>query len=161
SVAYACFRGSRIQTLAVAQSLWVHRVLGTWSRKIDRYIALTEFGRQKFIECGLPPDRIAIKPHFLETPPTPRFDHDGYALFVGRLAPEKGLLRLLRAWRELPWLPLRIVGDGPLRAELERLIHRDGVKSVELLGPMGLEECLGQLRGAQFLVFPSEWYEGL
>ena len=161
SVAYACFRGSRVQTFAVAQSLWVHRMLGTWTHKIDRYIALTEFGRRKFIDCGLPADRIAIKPHFLEAPPVPRFEHDGYAIFVGRLSPEKGLLTLLRAWRELPWLPLRIVGDGPLRAEVEGQIRREEVKSVELLGHMGLEQCLEQLRGARFLVFPSEWYEGL
>jgi glycosyltransferase involved in cell wall biosynthesis len=161
SVRYACFRDSRIQSLAVAQSLWLHRLLGTWSRCISLYIALTEFGRFKFVQSGLPPGRIEVKPHFLESPPVPEWDHDGYALFVGRLSAEKGVLTLLRAWRGLPHVPLRIVGDGPLRIEIETRLKRNGLENVVMLGEKPLEECLRLMRRARFIVFPSEWFEGL
>ncbi len=161
SVKYGCYRGSRLQTLAVAQSLAVHRALGAWTRKIDLYVALTEFGRKKFIACGIPEGQITVKSNFLESPPPPRYDHEGYAIFVGRLSPEKGLLTLLKAWRELPWLPLRVIGDGPLRPGLEARVQREGIKGFEMLGPLPLEACLAQLRGARFAIFPAEWYEGL
>jgi glycosyltransferase involved in cell wall biosynthesis len=161
SVRYACFRHSRIQSLAVAQSLWLHRLLGTWSRRITLYIALTEFGRSKFVQSGLPSERIEVKPHFLENPPAAEWDHDGYALFVGRLSPEKGVLTLLRAWGGLPHIPLRIVGDGPLRIEIESRLKRDGMENVVMLGERPLEECLRLMRRSRFIVFPSEWFEGL
>ena len=161
SVRYACFRGSRIQSLALAQSLWMHRALGTWAQRITLYIALTEFGRLKFIESGLPAGRLRVKPNFLESPPEAECAHDGYAVFVGRLSAEKGVLTLLQAWRRMPHVPLRIVGDGPLKAELERRVERDGLRNVSMLGVRSLEECLRLMRRSRLIVFPSEWYEGL
>jgi len=161
SVRYACFRHSRIQSFAVAQSLWLHRLLGTWSRRITLYVALTEFGRLKFIESGIPSERIEVKPHFLESPPAAEWDHDGYAMFVGRLSPEKGVSTLLHAWRDLPHVPLRIVGDGPIRTEMETRLKQDSLANVEMLGVRPLDECLRLMRRARFIVFPSEWFEGL
>jgi glycosyltransferase involved in cell wall biosynthesis len=139
----------------------MHRALGTWAQRITLYIALTEFGRLKFIESGLPADRLRVKPNFLESPPEAECAHEGYAVFVGRLASEKGVLTLLQAWRRMPHVPLRIVGDGPLRAELEMLVERDGLRNVSMLGVRSLEECLRLMRRCRFVVFPSEWYEGL
>jgi len=161
SVRYACFRHSRIETLAVAQSLWLHRLLGTWSRRITLYIALTEFGKLKFVQSGLPSERIEVKPHFLGSSPAVEWDHDDYAMFVGRLSPEKGVVTLLRAWRRISRVPLRIVGDGPLRGEIENRVKRDGLANVTMLGERPLDECLRLMRRSRFIVFPSEWFEGL
>ncbi len=160
-VVHACYRDSRAATAAVTGLLAVHHAMGTWRQKVDVYVALTEFARRKFVEGGLPEQRIAVKPNFLVRDPGARRGHGECALYVGRLAEEKGPQVLLKAWARLGGhVPLKIAGDGPLREELGRQVGAMGVTEAELLGLMSSEEIAGLLHGARFLVFPSVWYEG-
>lgn len=168
-VRHACYRNSRPATAVLAGMLAFHRRRGTWAERVDRYVALSEFARAKFVAGGMPPDRIAVKPNFVEPDPdtgaqAPSRDPTaaGYALFAGRLAREKGVHTLLDAWRRLSQpVSLRIAGDGPLRDELARRIEREDLREVELLGALPRDRLLDTLRGARLLVFPSEWYEGM
>src|SRR5215469_13906386 len=119
-VAHGCYRGSREASATVAAMLAVQRALRTWKSKVDYYIARTQFARRKFIEGGLPAERIAVKPCFVYPDPGPRSGSGEMALFLGRLSPEKGLRTLIAAWQYLDGrVPLRIAGDGPMREELE------------------------------------------
>jgi glycosyltransferase involved in cell wall biosynthesis len=159
-VAHACYRQSRPATAAIAAMQVTHRALGTWRDKVDLYIALSEFARQKFIEGGLPPDRIVVKPNFVDPDPGPKQDAGAYALFVGRLSAEKGLNVLLSAWKRLrDAIPLRIAGDGPLRNELSIHARTKGMRGVELLGQIAPQAIASLMRGARFLVLPSLTYE--
>lgn len=158
-VVRGCYRGSPLASGVVAAMLTTHRALGTWARGVDVYIALTEFARRKFMEGGLPAEKIVVKPNFVHPDPGPGEGKGGYALFVGRLSPEKGVRTLLRAWERLKGIPLKIVGDGPLRAEMEDLVRGGGLEGVEMLGRRPREEVLGLMREAGVLVFPSECYE--
>lgn len=161
-VVHACYRDSRAATAAVASMLAVHRAMGTWRKRVDVYVAPTEFARRKFVEGGLPSEKIVVKPNFLSCDPGTKTGAGAYALFIGRLSEEKGLRVLLGAWGLLrETIPLRIAGDGPLREELGREIGAKGLTGVELLGQVPSEEIAGLLHGARFLVFPSVWYEGL
>lgn len=65
AVRHGCYRGSRLGTLAVARMVEYHRRQRTWHEKVDRFIALTDFARQKFIAGGLPADKIVVKPNFV------------------------------------------------------------------------------------------------
>ena len=160
SVRYACYRNSRPATATVALMLAVHRRRRTWTRQVDCYIALTEFSRRKFIEAGLPAEKVVVKPNFVHPDPRARNGRGEYALFVGRLSPEKGLHTLLDAWQRLrDRVPLRIVGDGPLRPELEADASRRGLSGVSFDGRLPHDQTLEAMKGARFLVFPSEWYE--
>lgn len=67
---------------------------------------------------------------------------------------------LLQAWRLLKGVPLKVVGDGPLRAEVEEFVRRKGLPEVEVLGRKSREEVFRWMQEARVLVFPSEWYEG-
>jgi glycosyltransferase involved in cell wall biosynthesis len=158
AVVHACYRGSRMATAAVAGMTAAHRAIGTWTHAVDLYIALTEFGRRKFIAGGLPAEKIVVKPNFTEDPGVG--DHSGgEVLFVGRLTPEKGLHTLLRAWRLLserrPGLKLKIVGQGPLSR-----LQRDSPPNIEWLGWQPREHLFRAMKEASLLVFPSEHYEG-
>ena len=96
-----------------------------WTDAVSGYVVATEFGRQKFIEGGLPAEKIYVKPNFVEPDPGERTTPGDYALFVGRLSPEKGLSALLGAWSQIgPEIPLVIAGDGPLRASLESEVSK-------------------------------------
>jgi len=155
---YGCYRQSRAASAVVAGMLTLHRLLGTWSL-VDRFIALTDFARQKFIQAGFPPEKLAVKPNFVHPDPGPGEGRGGYALFVGRLSPEKGIRTLLRAWERLGGrVPLKVVGDGPLAEEVRGAAGR--LPGVEWLGRKAQEEVYALMGDAAFLVFPSEWYEG-
>ncbi len=157
-VVHHCYRNSRGASTAVAALLATHRALGTWRHAVDVYIALTRHGRGKFIEGGLPAERIVVKPNFVYPDPGPGAGTGGYALFVGRLSAEKGLETLLAAWKHLAGrVPLTIVGDGPLAPLVAEAAAGDA--SIRWLGSRPLEEVYTLLGEAAFLVLPSRCYE--
>jgi glycosyltransferase involved in cell wall biosynthesis len=136
----------------------VHDALGTWVEKVDVYVALTEFARRKFVQGGLPAERVVVKPHFVHPDPGPGAGDGGFALFVGRLSPEKGVDTLLAAWSRLGrHVPLKVVGDGPGAREVAGAAERR--PEVTWLGHQpaaAVSELMGQ---ASVLVFPSRWHE--
>ncbi len=158
-VVHASYRGSRAASGLVAAVLTVHRALGTWTRMVNIYIALTEFARQKFIQGGLPAEKIVLKPHFVSPDPGPAEMHDrSYALFVGRLSAEKGVDTMLAAWEKLAGhVPLNIVGDGPLAPRVaEAAKHLPGVRWLGQRPPNEVHALMGE---AALLVVPSLAYE--
>jgi glycosyltransferase involved in cell wall biosynthesis len=157
-VVHRCYRGSRSASGVIATMLTVHRALRTWTEMVDVYVALTEFARNKFIEGGLPAGKIAVKPNFVAPDPGRGQGGGGYALFVGRLAPEKGTGTMLAAWDQLGTrVPLKIVGDGPLRDRVVEAAARQS--NVEWLGHKPVEDIHALMRKADMLVFPSQCYE--
>ncbi|HET9178086.1 MAG TPA: glycosyltransferase family 4 protein [Terriglobia bacterium] len=160
SILHGCYRNSRCSTAAVTAMLAAHRRLGTWNRKITSYIALTEFARQQFIRGGLPSGKIHVKPNFAAPDPNQGTQSGGYAIYVGRLSPEKGLSTLLHAWHRLRnKLPLHIVGDGPLRPELNKYVEQRGLSSVRFMGRLDHAETQEAIKEARFLILPSVCYE--
>lgn len=149
----ACYRDSRLGSLAVARMIRRHRRRRTWQRKVFSFIAPSGFSRRILSDAGLPAGRITVKPHFVDTPvASPKHRDRTYAAYVGRLSVEKGIASLLEAWAGMD-CELRIAGDGPLRGQVERAAQRD--PTIRYLGPLardGVDEVLGS---AAFLVFPS------
>jgi glycosyltransferase involved in cell wall biosynthesis len=152
-VAHRCYRGSVAQSGLLAGMLTLHRALGTWQNKIARYIALNEFCRRKFIEGGLPADRIAVKPNFVDMPPPPEGVTRSGALFVGRLAPEKGIDTLVNAAKQVPQVTIKVIGAGPDEALLQ------GLGNVRALGSCDAETVRAAMCQAACLVMPSICYE--
>jgi glycosyltransferase involved in cell wall biosynthesis len=160
AIRHACYRQSRAATVAVAAMISFHHGLGTWMKMVDRYIALSEFSRAKFISAGLPAAKIVVKPNFVVDDPGVGPQHRDYAVFIGRLSQEKGIDTLVRAWTRVnPGYVLRVVGDGPLFNALQSEIDGSGVSNVHLLGQLSRAQSMQVLQGAKFLVLPSNCYE--
>lgn len=160
SVRYGCYRDSRVMSGAIALMLKTHRSRQTWSGQIDAYIAISSFVKDKFIEAGFPASKIFVKPNFVDPDPGERSGSGTYALFLGRLSPEKGLLTLLQAWERLPSaVPLVIAGDGPMRNSLEAEAASKRLRSVRFAGRLSRAEGYEAMRKAAFLVVPSVWHE--
>jgi glycosyltransferase involved in cell wall biosynthesis len=157
---HACYRDSNMASGAVAAMLATHRALGTWKETVDVYLALTEFHRRKLVQGGLPEEKVMVKPNFVYPDPGTGEGGGDYALFVGRLSPEKGLETLLGAWKLLgEQVPLKIAGDGP---EADRVAEASrGTGGVEWLGAQPREQIVSLMKDARALIFPSVWYEGL
>jgi glycosyltransferase involved in cell wall biosynthesis len=160
SVRYACYRQSHAATAAVASMLAFHRWRDTWDETVDFYVALSEFSRRKFIEAGLPAEKILVKPNFVAPDPSAREGLGEFALFAGRLVPEKGVGTLLGAWGRLCGrVPLWVIGDGPLRPAVEAASQRCNGSGLRFAGGLARSDVLAAMRRARFVVFPSEWYE--
>jgi glycosyltransferase involved in cell wall biosynthesis len=159
AIVHGCYRGSRLATAAATTMLATHNLKQTWSQCVSTYIALTDFARDKFIAGGLPAEKILVKGNYLQNDPGPGEGKGNYALFVGRLTPEKGISTLLEAWRQVGnELPLEIAGDGPLAPEVEKASQE--MESVTWLKWLPRAEILERMKHASVLILPSTWYEG-
>ncbi|WBA42350.1 glycosyltransferase [Hymenobacter canadensis] len=156
------YRNSALQTAAVAAITGVHKLLGTWQTGVARYLVLTEFARRRFLDSslGLQHSQVVYKPNFISDPGAPQSNSQraGHLLFVGRLSPEKGLHTLLAA-AAMHALPLVVVGDGPLRGEVEACVAT--TPSVHYHGPADAAAVAAAMRHCRALVMPSECVEGM
>ena len=157
-VVHGCYRDSKAASLVVVAMQTFHRAISTWKKMVNLYIALTDFTRQKFIQAGLPAEKIVVKPNFVYPDPGMGEGNGNYALFIGRLSPEKGLDTLLEAWQLLAGkIPLKIIGDGPLSDKVQEAATK--LPYVEWLGRLPIQEVYNLIGEAKFLIFPSQWYE--
>jgi glycosyltransferase involved in cell wall biosynthesis len=160
SVRNGCYRDSRAETAAVGLMLAVHRVRHTWERDVTSYIVLTEFARRKFLHGGLPAEKMFVKPNFVGLDPQPRTGDGDYAIFAGRLSPERRVSTLLDAWTHLrSRVPLMIVGGGGQRDQLAQKASWNHLDMVEFTGLLPHDRTIEAIKGARFLIFSSEWYE--
>jgi glycosyltransferase involved in cell wall biosynthesis len=158
AIVHSCYRDSRAASATVAALLAFHRAKKTWTHSVDRFIALTEFSKQKHVEGGLPAEKIDVKPNFVNPDPKIGGGNGDYAVFVGRLSPEKGIETLLDGWSHLKRdLNLKIIGDGPLADDVRRAAQEDA--RIEWLGRREFSEVCDIVGEAQCLVMPSVWYE--
>jgi glycosyltransferase involved in cell wall biosynthesis len=115
------------------------------------------WGRFHVIRCGLAEEFLGSAP--TPVPPAPRL------VFVGRLAPEKGVVLLLDAMAKLLREGLRaelvLVGTGPSRAEIESTIARLGLSdAVRVVGAADSARVREEILASRALVLPS-FTEGL
>jgi len=161
-VRHRCYHDSLGASAALTVSLTLHRQLGTLD-EIDRFITLTGFAKRLLIRDGVPESQIVVKANSVPDPghaAQPRPTAPPYVAFIGRFIDVKGIQTLLDAWpRVQPGLTLKIAGDGELRALVEARAAADS--SIEYLGWRSEEEIGALMGGAQCVIVPSEWYEGL
>jgi glycosyltransferase involved in cell wall biosynthesis len=153
-VVHRCYRGSAAGSAALATSLTLHRAVRTFDR-VARFLAVSAFVRDKYVEAGFAPERVRVKANFA-WPAERRRGPGDYFLFLGRLAPEKGVDTILRAWATLGTrAELVVAGEGPDRDAL-RAAAPNGVR---FLGAVEPGEVPALLAGARALLVPSRWYE--
>ncbi len=165
AVTRKCYRDSALQSAVAATMLTAHQAIGTYRKQVTGYIALSSFSRDKFIAGGLPPERIHVKPNFVQASRAPDWKARGGGLFIGRLSAEKGLdllmdavLKLRAAQAPLSAFPtafpfIRVVGSGPLEASV-----KDGFRN-NYLGFRSAAEVIELLHASLFLIAPSTCYE--
>lgn len=157
---HRCYRNSWLGSLVTGRALDLQRRAGTLQQRVGCFIALSELSRHRFIAAGLPGERIVVKPNFVHPDPCTRTGNGEYALFVGRLSPEKGVRTVVAAWKRLSTkIPLVIIGDGPERTRLEAEAASAGLTNVLFKGQMPRDQALAAINNARFVVISSEWYE--
>ena len=112
-------RGNILESFGYALRGTVARKLRLFHKNITLFITLTKFAKVRLVAAGIEPDRVAVLPNMVALGDSP-VDHSSgrYAAFAGRMSAEKGLNTLLEAAAELPELPFRLAGDGPIDRSL-------------------------------------------
>lgn len=155
-IIHKCYRGSALSTLGVTRMQWRAERMDTWNTHVSKFIALTNFSKDKFVSMGIKSDKIVIKPNYLSAQKVPEGIDRHHVIYVGRLVPEKGVGTLVDAMRALPDVRLIVVGEGPLRSMLEQ----DAPENVTFLGALSAAEVRDLMKAAVAVVCPSIWYEG-
>ena len=157
-----CLKGSLSKSLvAMIESYLHHQILNSY-RPIDCFICPSEFILRKAREMGLAGNFIHL-PHFLNIDEY-RSDYAGKEnsiIYFGRLSKEKGLFTLIEAMKGIKGATLKIIGDGPLRSDMERRVKGLELDNVHFLGYKIGEDLKSEIRSSLFAVVPSEWYEVL
>lgn len=159
---HRCYKGSLAATAPLVAMQGLHRFVGTYARKVDVFVVMTEFQKALMVRAGLRQDKLFVKPNFVQGPfpaSKPWHERKPQIVFVGKLVPEKGVDLLIEAWiaTEPNGWRLAIVGDGPEREQLHRLAA--GIGTVDWLGRLDRPEALQEIAFSRFLAMPSRCYE--
>jgi glycosyltransferase involved in cell wall biosynthesis len=143
-----------------ATETFLHNAINL-DRMVDRYIAPSEFLRQKFIEYGFKEQKMESLNYITDISVDYISSTDGnYLIYIGRLSEEKGIKNLIDAVADVESCDLKIVGDGPLKQQLISYVKSKKMnKRIEFLGYRNRNEIIKLIRNSKFLVIPSEWYE--
>jgi glycosyltransferase involved in cell wall biosynthesis len=160
AIRHRCLEGSLAWSAVAAVEMTLHKALRVYERHVRAFIAPSAFLRAQMLAAGVPAAQVVEIPYFLfgEDHAISATDR-GYCAYVGRLVPVKGLATLVQAMREAPDIELWIVGEGPQRADLERLVAEWGLRNVRFTGYLAGRDLGEALAGARFTIVPSEWYE--
>jgi glycosyltransferase involved in cell wall biosynthesis len=160
AVIHRCLHGNVIQSTLYAASIGMHWILRTFPKRLGTLVALSEFMAKQLSPMLSEPRQIHVLPNFINLNDTQvGKDRGNYILYLGRLSPEKGVLLLVEAMKELPDLKLKIAGTGPIQDEITMMIHKNDLTNIEMLGHIRGIEKEALIGNALCLVVPSIWFE--
>ncbi|MHB8079154.1 MAG: glycosyltransferase family 4 protein [Candidatus Krumholzibacteriia bacterium] len=159
-----CVLSSRSASAVAALESGLHRLVHTYDH-VALFLCPSRFLRDKLADFGVSEQRLRHLPYHLPDGvhvPTP-VPESRRCIYVGRLSREKGIRTLLRAFRRLTGIDLclDILGEGPLRSELEREAAACGPGRVRFHGYLEGAALHDAIRGADFAVLPAEYHENL
>ncbi len=149
--------GSRLKSVGYALRGWSARVTRRILYNVDIFVVQTEFQRQKFIQQGIPEEKLAILPGIMQNmEPAAEWQPGQYVTFIGRCSEEKGILEFIECARRLPDIPFMVAGahDGMpgLRESAPANVLWTGFLKGEALRKAFLD--------SRMVVVPSRCYEG-
>ena len=160
---YGCFKNSRIKSFIVALIFKYHRLRKTFYKQIDKYICLNDNQINLLKNIGYDENKIVKKYNFVSDKlDFVKSDIDveipsKYIVFYGRLGEEKGIRVLMDIWDRIE-IPLVVMGGGPMQEEFSAWTR--GKDYIYYLGYVEHDKCINIVSNAEFVIFPSIWYEG-
>lgn len=160
---HTCCKGSKMMSAIMAAEQYFRNVFFNPAKYIDGFIYVSNFARsiqEKYMPLLKSKPNITLYNFSTSIVCEPRtMPTDKYFLFFGRLSYEKGVMTLLKAFKDLPQCRLKVVGTGPKEEELKAFARDNGMKNVTFLGYKTGKELTDLVSNAYFVIVPSEWYE--
>jgi glycosyltransferase involved in cell wall biosynthesis len=156
---YRCARGSFVQSLFHWIEAKFHNMLDIYAKNVAFFICPSLFCLRQHAEIGIKEKKLIHIPNFVNISAfEPSYNQGDYILFAGILSKQKGVMTLLKAAKGLD-IPIKIVGEGPMREEYETYAREYGMHNVIFEGYKRGQELKDLFRNSLFLIFPSEWFE--
>ena len=164
AVRLRCVYNSRVYSLIKIAALKFHEIIGI-TKKIDAFIIPSKFTASKLLAFGIPGSKLIHIPSFFADPGSDEgswkdeIKYGDFALFVGRIEEEKGVMTLVKAFVDTE-MPLKIIGysstdyDMKLKEFLKGKAHK-----IEFLGKQPFDQIREYLKKCAFTVCPSECYD--
>ncbi len=165
-ITHSCKKGSYLASTVAALENYVHKYLNYYAY-VDYFVCPSIFQLEKYKQFNFFNDKLVQIYHGYDYAEIERVKlmpaqtTEKYMIFVGRLERIKGAHTLLKAMKSFPHIKLKIIGDGTQEAELQALKNQHQLNNVEFLGKKSKSEVLQFVKGADFLICPSECYEVL
>jgi glycosyltransferase involved in cell wall biosynthesis len=163
NIKHRCVQDSLIYSVIKTSSLLLMQSLNI-KDKIDAFVFPSAFTMSKYIEFGVKPEKGFCIPTFFNKGliNESEISYENYAVYIGRIVPEKGLKTLINAFIGTSY-NLKIIGfssDGVYDTELKEYI-KDKDHNIEFLGEMNFDQIQVYLKKCLFTLVPSEWYDNL
>jgi glycosyltransferase involved in cell wall biosynthesis len=151
-------KGSMLGSFAQTLAYKFHSAIKIYKRNVDLFVCPSQYMKRQLLRAGFDEAKIRVIPFGVDVNSfEPRFDHEGYFLFVGRLSEEKGIETVLHVARLMPDVLFKIVGSGPQMEKLHELSR--GLANVEFIGFRYGDELRDLYRGAKSVLLPSRVHE--
>lgn len=156
-----CIKNSSLKSLLGAIEGKYYRNKKIYPKQIDKIITPSEFYKEKLEEDGIKSEKIEALHNFIDIDDyNVKIEDEGYALYYGRIIKEKGVLNLIKAFKNIKNYQLYIAGDGPDIEKVKKYIKDNKLEDkIKLLGFLNSDEVKKYVRKARFIVVPSVWYE--
>jgi len=161
AVVNKCVHDSRVYSFIKAASLKFQQTLKI-REKIQFFVVPSLFTIEKLKIYGLPASKVAHIPtffNFQSISEAPEISYEPFALYIGRIEPEKGLRTMVKAF-EGTGFNLKIIGFSAsgFDDELKNYLKNKN-ENIEFLGRKSFNEIQDYLRKCAFTIVPSEWYD--
>jgi glycosyltransferase involved in cell wall biosynthesis len=159
AVKHKCVKDSVIASLVKSSAMKIHRMIGIYD-KVDYVVSPSKFTINKV--QYLLKNKVIHIPTLTVIDKKVKLKVGKYALFVGRVEPEKGLMWAIRAFEGKKYA-LKIVGSSHsgYDAVLKNYVRAHNIKNVEFLGSKAGLELDGLYLNSRFVILPNVWYENM
>jgi len=152
-----CNRGSFARSLLSMSEAYFADSLGARS-KINQFIAVSEFQKNKLESLGIEGNKMTVIPHFSDSTENFNSSKGDYFLYVGRIHDDKGIKTLLDAYSLLnnKSIRLKIVGEGERREYWQEYAAKlDLANSIDWVGFLQGQSLNDIYRECLLLINPS------
>lgn len=154
-----CYNNSLIASFLAFSARIIHNTFKIYNQNVDLFISPSRFLKDKLISCGIKESKIKVLPHLVDLNNYKAdYNFGDYVVFAGRFVRYKGIMTLIKAFESLP-IKLVLLGTGGLLTEIEEYIAKHNLQNIKLSGFLKGEKFYKIIKGARFVVVPSEWYE--
>ena len=157
-----CFQKNCLESRVKSLGYTVRNMAARMTRRIldhvDTFIVQTDFQRKKFIQQGIPENKLAILPGVAPQmePPPENWPIGNTVTYIGRVSAEKGIFDFLKAAESLPQIPFVVAGSYDDYQDLPQKAS----SNVKWLGFLRGDALRQAYLNARIVVVPSRCYEG-
>lgn len=165
SIFNICNKDKKLYDLLLSLIIYFMRKFKVYD-KVNYFIAPSKFIQNMLVRFGINENKIIFKVNLINTnidlislKECKNVKNLKYFSYVGRLAEEKGIIELVKVFKEIRNIGLRILGTGPLEGKIESFIIKNKLKNIELLGFITGHKKEEIIQGGIATIVPSICYE--